>query len=124
VLTVCSEDAEIDTIEEKHTGPIQAIQFNPFRPNILASAGAKGELFIHDLDDESKSFRLGKAGANPDEYTTLDWNKKVPHILATGSSGGFVTVWDVKLKKENLTLNHYGRKRSAPYRGIQMCPPG
>ncbi|KAF5853806.1 hypothetical protein GGP41_006610 [Bipolaris sorokiniana] len=103
------EEAEIDQIE-KHTGPIQAIQFNPFRPNILASAGAKGELFIHDIDDESKSFRLGKAGANPDEYTALDWNKKVAHILATGSSGGFVTVWDVKLKKENLTLNHYGRK--------------
>jgi protein transport protein SEC31 len=86
------------------------LQFNPFRPNILASAGAKGELFVHDLDDESKSFRLGKAGANPDEYTTLDWNKKVAHILATGSSGGFVTVWDVKGKKENLTLNHFGRK--------------
>lgn len=95
---------------DKHTGPIQAIQFNPFRSNILASAGAKGELFVHDLDDESKSFRLGKAGANPDEYTTLDWNKKVAHILATGSSGGFVTVWDVKGKKENLTLNHFGRK--------------
>jgi protein transport protein SEC31 len=53
---------------------------------------------------------LGKAGANPDEYTSLDWNKKVGHILATGSSGGFVTVWDVKQKKENLTLNNYGRK--------------
>jgi protein transport protein SEC31 len=34
----------------------------------------------------------------------------VSHILATGSSGGFVTVWDVKGKKENLTLNHFGRK--------------
>jgi protein transport protein SEC31 len=108
ILTLPS-DAQIDQID-KHTGPIQAIQFNPFRPNILASAGAKGELFVHDLDDESKSFRLGKAGANPDEYTTLDWNKKVAHILATGSSGGFVTVWDVKGKKENLTLNHFGRK--------------
>jgi protein transport protein SEC31 len=108
LLTLCS-DAQIEQID-KHTGPIQAIQFNPFRPNILASAGAKGELFVHDLDDESKSFRLGKAGANPDEYTTLDWNKKVAHILATGSSGGFVTVWDVKGKKENLTLNHFGRK--------------
>lgn len=102
-------DAQIAQID-KHTGPIQAIQFNPYRPHVLASAGAKGELFIHDLDDESKSFRLGKAGANPDEYTTLDWNKRVGHILATGSSGGFVTVWDVKGKKENLTLNHYGRK--------------
>ncbi|OAK98308.1 hypothetical protein IQ06DRAFT_279567 [Phaeosphaeriaceae sp. SRC1lsM3a] len=108
-LRTGSSDAQIDQID-KHTGPIQAIQFNPFRPNILASAGAKGELYVHDLDDESKSFRLGKAGANPDEYTTLDWNKKVAHILATGSSGGFVTVWDVKGKKENLTLNHFGRK--------------
>ncbi|CBX93163.1 hypothetical protein LEMA_P040640.1 [Plenodomus lingam JN3] len=108
-LQAGASDAQIDQID-KHTGPIQAIQFNPFRPNILASAGAKGELFVHDLDDESKSFRLGKAGANPDEYTTLDWNKKVAHILATGSSGGFVTVWDVKGKKENLTLNHFGRK--------------
>ncbi|OAL49964.1 WD40 repeat-like protein [Pyrenochaeta sp. DS3sAY3a] len=108
-LQTGASDAQIEQID-KHTGPIQAIQFNPFRPNILASAGAKGELFIHDLDDESKSFRLGKAGANPDEYTTLDWNKKVAHILATGSSGGFVTVWDVKGKKENLTLNHFGRK--------------
>lgn len=102
-------DAQI-TLLSKHTGPVQAIQFNPFRPSILASAGANGELFIHDLDDDAKSFRLGKAGANPDEYTTLDWNKKVAHILATGSSGGFVTVWDVKGKKENLTLNHFGRK--------------
>ncbi|KAJ4369094.1 protein transport protein S31 [Neocucurbitaria cava] len=108
-LRAGASDAQIEQID-KHTGPIQAIQFNPFRPHILASAGAKGELYIHDLDDESKSFRLGKAGANPDEYTTLDWNKKVAHILATGSSGGFVTVWDVKGKKENLTLNHYGRK--------------
>ncbi|KAF2258748.1 hypothetical protein CC78DRAFT_537569 [Lojkania enalia] len=108
-LRTGASDALIEQIN-KHTGPISAIQFNPFRPHILASAGAKGELYIHDLDDQSKSFRLGKAGANPDEYTTLDWNKKVAHILATGSSGGFVTVWDVRGKKENLTLNNFGRK--------------
>ncbi|KAF2636434.1 WD40 repeat-like protein [Massarina eburnea CBS 473.64] len=108
-LRAGASDALIEQID-KHTGPIQAIQFNPFRPHLLASAGAKGELYVHDIDDQSKSFRLGKAGANPDEYTSLDWNKKVPHILATGSSGGFATVWDVKQKKENLTLNNYGRK--------------
>lgn len=108
-LLMAYRDAQIEQID-KHTGPIQALQFNPYRSNILASAGAKGELYIHDLDDQSKTFRLGKAGANPDEYTTLDWNKKVAHILATGSSGGFVTVWDVRAKKETLTLNHFGRK--------------
>jgi protein transport protein SEC31 len=108
-LRTGASDAQIEQID-KHTGPIQSLQFNPYRSNILASAGANGELYIHDLDDPSKTFRLGKAGANPDEYTTLDWNKKVAHILATGSSGGFVTVWDVRAKKETLTLNHFGRK--------------
>lgn len=34
----------------------------------------------------------------------------MPHIIVTGSSGGFVTVWDVKAKKESLTLNNFGRK--------------
>lgn len=34
----------------------------------------------------------------------------MPHITVTGSSGGFVTVWDVKTKKESLTLNNMGRK--------------
>lgn len=34
----------------------------------------------------------------------------MPHIIVTGSSAGFVTVWDVKAKKESLTLNNFGRK--------------
>lgn len=108
-LRTGASDALIEQID-KHTGPIKALQFNPFRPHILATAGVKGELYIHDLEDQSKSFRLGKAGANPDDYSSLDWNKKVAHILATGSNGGFVTVWDVRQKKENLTLNNFGRK--------------
>jgi protein transport protein SEC31 len=48
--------------------------------------------------------------ARADDFEAVDWNKKVPHILVTGSSGGFVTVWDVRAKKENLTLNNLGRK--------------
>jgi protein transport protein SEC31 len=52
--------------------------------------------------------------ARADDFDALDWNKKVPHILVTGGSGGFATVWDVKAKKESLTLkndlNNSGRK--------------
>ena len=93
-----------------HTGPIKALQFNPFRPELLATAGAKGELFIADLNNIEKAFRIGNAVARADDFECLDWNKKVPHIVATGSSGGFVTIWDVKTKKESLTLNNFGRK--------------
>lgn len=97
----------------KHSGAIKALQFNPTVPHLLASAGAKGELYITDLTDPknpSNAFRLGTSAARADDFETLDWNKKVPHILATGSSGGFVTVWDVKGKKESLTLSNFGRK--------------
>ncbi|KAI9834889.1 MAG: hypothetical protein M1819_002797 [Sarea resinae] len=94
----------------KHSGAIKSLQFNPFRSELLATAGAKGELFISDLNNVANPFRLGNTAARADDFETLDWNKKVPHILVTGSSGGFVTVWDVKAKKESLTLNNLGRK--------------
>jgi protein transport protein SEC31 len=68
------------------------------------------QLFVSDLNNIEQPFRLGSATARTDDIECLDWNKKVPHILVTGSSAGFVTVWDVKTKKESLTLNNHGRK--------------
>ncbi|KAI5195665.1 hypothetical protein E4T39_08108 [Aureobasidium subglaciale] len=96
----------------KHSGAVKAVQFNHSKHDLLATAGAKGELFIYDLNNIANPFRLGGGAARADDYECLDWNKgaKVPHILATGSSGGFVTIWDVRQKKENLTLNNFGRK--------------
>lgn len=94
----------------KHTGPLKRLQFNPYRTELLASAGSKGELYLNDLSEASKTFRLGTAVARADDFDALDWNKKVAHILVTGSSGGFATVWDARAKKESLTLNNLGRK--------------
>lgn len=96
-----------------HTGAIKTLQYNPHPKfsHFLATGGAKGELFIIDLTDlESEPIRLGSTAARADDIDCLDWNKKVPNILVTGSSGGFVTVWDLKTKKESLTLNNFGRK--------------
>ncbi|ORY64443.1 WD domain-containing protein [Pseudomassariella vexata] len=90
----------------KHTGSIKSLQFNPLKPQILATAGAKGELFIYDVNDPSSAFRLGTAAARSDDLECVAWNTKVAHILATGGSGGFVTVWDLKTKKASLTLNN------------------
>lgn len=68
------------------------------------------QLFISDLNNLDSPFRLGNTAARADDIECLDWNKKVSHIMVTGSSAGFVTVWDVKTKKESLTLNNLGRK--------------
>jgi protein transport protein SEC31 len=97
----------------KHTGAIKSLQFNPLKPNILATAGAKGELFVYDVNDIANPFRLGTAAARSDDLECVAWNRKVPHILATGGSGGFVTVWDLKTKKASLTLNNNRKPVSA-----------
>ena len=96
--------------EKIHSGPVKALQFNPKIENLLATGGAKGELFISDLNHLGTPVRLGSTAARADDIDCLDWNKRVSHIMVTGSSGGFVTVWDMKTKKESLTLNHSGRK--------------
>lgn len=94
----------------KHSGAIKALQFNGFRPELLATVGTKGELFISDLNNIRSPFRMGNAVARADDFDCLDWNKRTAHILATGSSGGTMTVWDIKNKRESLTLNNLGRK--------------
>jgi len=96
--------------ERVHGGAIKALQFNPKIPNFLATGGAKGELFISDLNHLGSPIRLGSIAARADDIECLDWNKRVSNILVTGSSGGFVTVWDMKTRKESLTLNNYGRR--------------
>ncbi len=68
------------------------------------------QLYVSDLNNIGSPFRLGAVAGRADDYECVDWNKKVPHIMVTGSNGGFVTVWDVKTKKESLTLNNAGRK--------------
>lgn len=111
-LAAGSSDALISQTA-KHTGTIKSVQFNPLRPTILATAGAKGELFVYDVNDISNPFRLGNTAARADDIECLAWNQKVAHILATGGSGGFVTVWDLKTKKASLTLNNNRKPVSA-----------
>lgn len=97
----------------KHSGAIKSLQFNPLKPQILATAGDKGELWIHDINDIENPLRLGNAAARSDDIECVAWNRKVSHILATGGSGGFVTVWDLKTKKASLTLNNNRKRVSA-----------
>ncbi|ETS06603.1 transport protein [Trichoderma reesei RUT C-30] len=111
-LEAGASDASISKTT-KHTGAIKALQFNPLKPQILATAGAKGELFIYDIGDIENPFRLGNAAARSDDIDCLAWNRKVSHILATGGPGGFVTVWDLKTKKASLTLNNNRKAVSA-----------
>ncbi|CCX13539.1 hypothetical protein FPQ18DRAFT_314218 [Pyronema domesticum] len=95
----------------RHTGAIKALQFNPFKPELLATAGVGGELYLWDLNDSTNTPHMfGNKAARADDLNCLDWNKKVSNILITGGSGGFVTVWDLRTKKDSITINNLNRK--------------
>jgi protein transport protein SEC31 len=40
-----------------------------------------------------------------EEMTDVAWNCQVQHILATSASNGYTVVWDLRNKKEILTLS-------------------
>lgn len=90
-----------------HSGPIKGLHFNPKQPNLLASGGPNGEVFIWDLTNPTKPYSPGARSSKLDEITSLSWNGEVAHILATSSSSGYTVVWDLKNKKE-LTALAYG----------------
>lgn len=97
----------------KHSGAIKSLQFNPIQPHVLATAGAKGELFIFDVEDLASAIRLGTPAARSDDIECVAWNRKLAHIVATGGAGGFITVWDLKSKKATFTLNNNRKPVSA-----------
>lgn len=39
-----------------------------------------------------------------DDISSVAWNCQVPHILSTASTNGYTVVWDLRNKKEVMTL--------------------
>ncbi|BFZ64453.1 protein transport protein S31 [Saitoella coloradoensis] len=91
-----------------HTGAIRSLEFNPFQPNLLATAGAKAEIYVWDLANPTKPYAPGGKPSRMDEVESIAWNQQVAHILATGGNTGYTTVWDLKLKRELLHLHYPG----------------
>jgi len=46
-----------------------------------------------------------------DDIEAAAWNRKVGNIIATASTNGFTSVWDLKQSREILHLETPGRKR-------------
>jgi len=80
---------------EKHTGPIKALDFNPFQRNLLASGSIDSEIFIWDLNNPAEPMRPGSLSQPLDAVSCLAWNQQVQHILASTFSTRCV-VWDLR----------------------------
>jgi protein transport protein SEC31 len=103
------------SLQNIHDGKkVNSLQFNPFKPNLLASGGS--EVFVQNIEKNIKDPELFKPG-HPNHHgdspiTCVSWNKKVVHILASSSENGenlrilrfylpigLTVVWDLKTTK-------------------------
>uniref|UniRef100_A0A2R5LKK4 Protein transport protein Sec31A n=1 Tax=Ornithodoros turicata TaxID=34597 RepID=A0A2R5LKK4_9ACAR len=81
--------------KEKHTGPIYALDFNVFQPNLLASGSTDSEIFIWDLNSPSAPMTPGAKSQPHEDISCLAWNRQVQHILASTFPARCV-VWDLR----------------------------
>ena len=84
------EDNALVFTKDKHTGPVGALDFNPFQSNLLASGGSESELYIWDVNKPGNPMTPGAKNQPLDDVRCVAWNRQVQHILASTFSTRFV----------------------------------
>uniref|UniRef100_A0AAX7V6W9 Protein transport protein Sec31A n=1 Tax=Astatotilapia calliptera TaxID=8154 RepID=A0AAX7V6W9_ASTCA len=87
---------------DKHTGPVRALDVNPFQTNLVASGGNESEIYIWDMNNFGSPMTPGPKTQPMEDISCVAWNKQVQHILASASPGGRASVWD--LRKNDLII--------------------
>lgn len=95
-----------------HSGPVRGLDFNTVQTNLFASGATDGEIFVWDLNNLQKPYIPGPRSQKMEDISALSWNKQVGHILATASSNGQTAIWDLRTRKDILTLAYPSGRRT------------
>uniref|UniRef100_A0A669E9I3 Protein transport protein Sec31A n=1 Tax=Oreochromis niloticus TaxID=8128 RepID=A0A669E9I3_ORENI len=87
---------------DRHTGPVRALDVNPFQTNLVASGGNESEIYIWDMNNFGSPMTPGPKTQPMEDISCVAWNKQVQYILASASPGGRASVWD--LRKNDLII--------------------
>ncbi|CAK9779733.1 hypothetical protein CC85DRAFT_76158 [Cutaneotrichosporon oleaginosum] len=93
---------------DKHTGPVRGLHWNPLKKNLLLSGGVNAELYIHNLESLGDPIPPGPVSTKLGEITSLAWNPSVASVFAASSSSGFTSIWDLRHSKEIAALQYGG----------------
>lgn len=99
---IAGESDVVITESDKHTGPVRALDVNPFQTNLVASGGNESEIYIWDMNNFGSPMTPGPKTQPLEDISCVAWNRQVQHILASASPSGRASVWD--LRKNDLII--------------------
>lgn len=100
----------IITKNEKHTGPVCALDLNPFQNNFLASGANDSEVFIWDLNNFSVPMTPGAKSQPLEDVRAVSWNQQAQHILSSAHPSGKAVVWDLRKNEPVIKVSDHSNR--------------
>ncbi|XP_012875680.1 PREDICTED: protein transport protein Sec31A isoform X11 [Dipodomys ordii] len=95
---------------DKHTGPVRALDVNIFQTNLVASGANESEIYIWDLNSFATPMTPGAKTQPPEDISCIAWNRQVQHILASASPSGRATVWDLRKNEPIIKVSDHSNR--------------
>ncbi|KAJ8319239.1 hypothetical protein KUTeg_004330 [Tegillarca granosa] len=90
--------------QDRHTGAVKALDFNPFQVNLLASGASESEIYIWDLNKPENPMTPGSKSQPPEDVACIGWNRQVQHILSS-TFGSRCVVWDLRKNEPIIKIS-------------------
>ncbi|XP_075060395.1 protein transport protein Sec31A isoform X5 [Mixophyes fleayi] len=107
---LAGDDDVVITQQDKHTGPVRALDVNPFQTNLVASGANESEIYIWDLNNFAVPMTPGVKSQPLEDISCIAWNRQVQHILASTSPSGRATVWDLRKNEPILKVSDHSNR--------------
>ncbi|KAL1497928.1 hypothetical protein ABEB36_008808 [Hypothenemus hampei] len=89
--------------QQKHSGPVHALDFNRFQQNLFATGAGESEIFIWDLNNTNTPMSPGTKSQPLEDVLSVAWNRQVQHILASSFASKCV-IWDLRKNEPIIKL--------------------
>ncbi|KAM4707945.1 protein transport protein Sec31A isoform 3-T3 [Discoglossus pictus] len=107
---IAGESEVVIAQQDKHTGPVRALDVNGFQTNLVASGANESEIYIWDLNNFAAPMTPGAKSQPLEDISCISWNRQVQHILASTSPSGRATVWDLRKNEPILKVSDHSNR--------------
>ncbi|XP_032312487.1 protein transport protein Sec31A isoform X11 [Camelus ferus] len=107
---IAGEKEVVIAQNDKHTGPVRALDVNIFQTNLVASGANESEIYIWDLNNFATPMTPGAKTQPPEDISCIAWNRQVQHILASASPSGRATVWDLRKNEPIIKVSDHSNR--------------